>query len=137
MKFHLTNGRIETVCPVQGSVEEENELKAIASMLQIATNAKADQDMITDAVGLCKVSYEKQESGEEVRTKNFDECVFHPERDFDFFNPYDALANNWFGRSVQKCQFSRTRLSAGVECLETHRFDGKDIDDAGTDLQMM
>ena len=35
MQFHSVSGAIETVCPISGTSEEENNLKAIASMLQV------------------------------------------------------------------------------------------------------
>ena len=37
MQFHSVSGAIETVCPISGTSEEENNLKAIASMLQVIT----------------------------------------------------------------------------------------------------
>lgn len=78
-----------------------------------------------DAVGLCRVEY--SESGGQIsRSKDFNECIYEPEKDFDFFNPYETLGKNWFGKSNQKCDFNGDLRS--IACFEEHRFDNGDLD---------
>ena len=126
MKFRLTNGQVTSACPISGTLNQENELKAIASLLQMPSNAAVNQALVMDAVGHCRVEYERDPNGAITRSKDFKECVYQPENDFDFFNPYDSLANNWFGRSVQKCTFDNDLRA--IACFEEHRFDNTDLD---------
>ena len=49
--------------------------------------------------------------------------MFNPEQNFDFFNPYDGLSNNWFGASEQECSFSQNLKD--IKCIEMHNFNSK------------
>ena len=58
--------------------------------------------------------------------------MFNPEQNFDFFNPYDGLSNNWFGKSVQECSFSENLKE--IECLESHNFNSKLAENGDLDI---